>query len=191
MFIPIRFTGLYYNVIMSEISTTTPEKKEILDDNARKFTLGGLSPAYLDDHDASSFVMTTDWLVVDEDREEKLAYKKFKDGEIQILLIKKVMDREGRRTSVKEKIAEEGYQELKVRSVLQVEKTRFEFTYPQNGINFLMKYDEFADSELRVLEVDAKSDYERELFDKVQFPTALTEVTGNLDYYGYRVASVL
>ena len=176
---------------MSEIPTTTPEKKEILDDNARKFTLDGLSPAYLDDHDASSFVMTTDWLVVDEDSEEKVAYKKFKDGEVQIILIKKVMDKEGKRTSVKEKIAKESYEELKARSALQVEKTRFEFTYPQNGINFLMKYDEFADSELRVLEVDAKNDYERELFDKAKFPTALSEVTGNLDYYGYRVASVL
>ena len=176
---------------MSESPTTTPEKKEILDDNARKFTLDGLSFTYLDDHDANSFVMTTDWLVVDEDSEEKVAYKKFKDGEVQILLIKKVMDKEGKRTSVKEKIAAESYEELKARSVLQVEKTRFEFTYAQNGINFLMKYDEFADSELRVLEVDAKNDYERGLFDKAKFPTSLTEVTGNLDYYGYRVASVL
>lgn len=176
---------------MSEAPTVTPEKSETLDDNARKFTLDDFDLAFLDSNNTDSFVMTTDWLITDEDSEEKLAYKKFKDGEVQILLIKKVMDEDGNRTSVKEKITEERYEELKVRSILQVEKTRFEFVYSQDGTDFSMKYDEFADSQLRVLEVDAKSDDERKAFNKDKFPTPLTEVTGNLSFYGYRVASFL
>jgi hypothetical protein len=176
---------------MSEIPTLTPEKKEALDDNARKFTLDGLTQTFLDDSNADSFVMTTDWLVTDEDSEEKLAYKKFKDGEVKILRIKKVMNDNGKRTSVKEEITKERYEELRAHSILQVKKIRFEFIYPQDGTDFSMKYDEFANSELRVLEVDAKDDDERESFDKTKFPTMLTEVTGNLDFYGYRVAGVV
>lgn len=176
---------------MSEIPTVTPEKKEVLDDNARKFTLDGLTPAFLDDNRADSFVMTTDWLVTDEDSEEKLAYKKFKSGEVKILLIKKVMDQDGKRKSVKQEITQEKYEELKTASILQVEKTRHEFSYSQNETDYSLKYDEFADSELRVLEVDAKDDNERESFDKTRFPVVLNEVTGNLDFYGYRVASLV
>ena len=176
---------------MSEIPTATSEKKETLDDNARKFTLDGLSPAFLDENGADSFVMTTDWLTTDEDSEEKLAYKKFKNGQVKILLIKKVMDNRGKRKSVKEEIDQERYEELKTTSILQVEKTRYEFAYPQDGTTFSIKYDEFADSELRVLEVDAKDDNERELFNKTKFPVVLAEVTGNLDFYGYRVASLV
>lgn len=180
-----------YNVVMSEVPTATPEKKEVLDDNARKFTLDDISPVFLDNNSASSFVMTTDWLVTDEDSEGKLAYKKFKNGKVQILLIKKIMDGDGKRTSVKEKITEESYNELRAHSILQVEKTRFEFVYSQDGNDFTMKYDEFTDSELRVLEVDAENDKQRESFDKAKFPAALTEVTGNLDFYGYRVAKLV
>lgn len=176
---------------MSEIPTTTPEKKEVLDDNARKFTLDGLATSFLDDSNTESFVMTTDWLVTDEDSEEKLAYKRFKNGEVKILLIKKVMDENGKRKSVKEEISEGKYEELKATSILQVEKTRYEFSYPNNGTDYSLKYDEFADSDLRVLEVDAKDDAERDAFDKTKFPAVLTEVTGNLDFYGYRVARVV
>lgn len=175
---------------MSEAISGSPEKKETLDDNARKFTLQGLSPAFLRANNATSFLLTTDWLRTDEDSEEKLAYKKFEDGEVQILLITKVTN-DGKRTSLKEKISEERYEELKTGSILRVEKNRFEFSCPQDGVSFSMKYDEFAGSKLRVLEVDAANDTERDLFTATNFPEKLTEVTGDLGYYGYRVAGHL
>lgn len=175
---------------MSETSTPKPEKNEALDDNARKFTLEDPDSTFLDSNEVSSFVMTTDWLTTDKDSEEKLAHKKFKNGEVQILLIKKVT-KDGKRTSVKEKITEEKYEKLKARSILRVEKTRYEFTYSQNDTDFSMKYDEFTNSPLRVLEVDANSDPERESFVPNDFPVLLKEVTGNLDYYGFRVSSLL
>ncbi len=175
---------------MMETSKPKLEKNEVLDDNARKFTLDGIDLAFLDGNEVSSFVMTTDWLTTDKDSEEKLAYKKFKNGEVQILLIKKVT-KDGKRTSVKEKITEEKYEQLKAHSILRVEKTRYEFTYSQNETDFSMKYDEFTNSPLRVLEVDASSDSERESFVPSEFPVLLKEVTGNLDYYGFRVGSLL
>ena len=176
---------------MSEIPLATPEKNEAIDDNARKFTLDGLAPAFLDGNNADSYVMTTDWLVTDENSEEKLVYKKFKNDEVKILLIKKVMDENGKRKSVKKEIPQEKYEELKTTSILQVEKTRYEFSHSQNGTDFSLKYDEFTNSELRVLEVDAEDDNGRELFDKTTFAAGLTEVTGNLDFYGYRVAALI
>mgnify|MGYP003620149440 CR=1 FL=1 len=171
---------------MSEIPTSSPEKKEILDDNARKFTLDTLDESLLKDYDATSFLLITDWLTVGENSEEKLAYKQYVDKSIQILLIKKVTVN-GTRTSVKEKISEDTYKELLENSIQRIEKTRFEFTYLQDSIPFSLKYDEFSNSALRVLEVDAASETERESFSPTNFPAPLNEVTGNLSYYGYRI----
>lgn len=183
-------TILGYNVFMSETQPNSLERRELLDDNARKFILDGLSAVFLDEYDATSFALTTDWLKTDEDSEEKLVYKQFSNGDVQTLLIRKVTSN-GNRTSVKEKITEEKYRELKASSKLQVEKNRSEFSYPQGDVMLSMKYDEFIDSKLRVLEVDAAIDTERNLFVTNEFPVRLIEVTGNLSYYGYRVASNL
>jgi len=172
---------------MSELPSTNPENREVLDDNARKFTLETLAPAFLAENQAKSFVLTTDWLKTDDDSEEKLARKEFKNGDVQRLRIMKTT-KNGKRTSVKEKITEEEYQELIADSVLRVEKVRHEFT-SQDG--FSMKYDEFLGSDLRILEVDATNENDRDSFSPIDFPTPLTEVTGNMDYQGYRVAGVL
>jgi hypothetical protein len=51
-----------------------------------------------------------------------------------------------------------------------------------------MKYDEFADDELRLLEVDAASEEERGAFSPSDFPSKLDEITGDMQYYGYRIA---
>lgn len=172
-----------------ENPVANPEKKEILDDNARKFIAETIDPQFLEEHRASSFTLTTDWLETGEDNEKKLAYKEFDSGEIQILLIAKVT-KDGCRTSEKVKITDEEYKRLLESSVLHLEKKRHEFTYTQNGIPFSMKYDEFADSELRILEVDAASDEMRDSFIPEDFPAELIEVTGDTQYYGYRVADV-
>jgi hypothetical protein len=94
--------------------------KEILDDNARKFIVDPINHAFLEENGASLFTLTVDWLETGEDNEKKLAYKKFDNGDIQILLISKIT-KDGNRTAVKEKIAEEEYEELASSSILHLE----------------------------------------------------------------------
>lgn len=173
-----------------EAPTSSPEKKEVLDDNARKFVTKGLTSEFLENNRASSFTLITDWLETGEDNEKKLAYKKFNNGDTQILLITKVTEN-GNRTAEKEKITQEQYEELLASSILRVEKKRYEFNYIQGDTSFSVKYDEFAESSLRVLEVDATDENQRDFFSPIDFPSELTEVTGDISYYGYRVASIL
>jgi len=165
-------------------------KKEILDDNARKFIVNSLDPGFLKENNATSFIMTTDWLETGEDNEKKLAYKKFENGDIQIVLIAK-STKNGNRTSEKEMINEAQYASLLEKSVRRLEKRRYELTYIQNKTEFTLKYDEFANSQLRILEVDAPTEDERNSFNAQSFPAVLSEVTGDLRYYGYRVADTV
>lgn len=163
----------------------SPERqKEVLDDNARKFIAEPLSADFLSQHGAVSYVLTTDWLETDENSEKKAVCKRYDDGDIQRLLITKVT-KDGVRTSEKEKIAKDEYDELLKHSLIRVEKRRAEFSYEQNGTIFEAKYDEFAASNLRILEIDAATDEWRQSFEPYD---GLYEVTGNMDYYGYRVA---
>jgi hypothetical protein len=173
-----------------ENPTTSPEKKEILDDNARKFIVETIDLPFLDAYAASAHTLTVDWLETEERNEKKLAYKRFDNSDSQILLIAKVTEN-GDRKSVKDKITEDEYQELTPASILHLEKRRYEFDYTQNDTSFSMKYDEFTDSTLRILEVDASSDDTRNAFDPHLFPHQVTEVTGDLRYYGYRVVAML
>ena len=166
------------------------KQKEVLDDNARKFITPDLDASFLKENGARGFLLITDWLETCEDNEKKLAYKKFDDGVIQILLITKVT-KDGRRTSEKEKISEAQYAKLICDSICHLEKMRYEFEYLQGGIAFDAKYDEFNGSTLRILEVDSQNDAERESFDPSSFPGDLSEVTGQLQYYGYRVTATV
>ncbi|MDN5274451.1 MAG: hypothetical protein JWP06_352 [Candidatus Saccharibacteria bacterium] len=176
----------------AEIPTNSPEKKETLDDNARKFILEGIDPKLLDENNASSFSLIIDWLETDNDNdnETKVAYKEFDNGDVQILLITKTTT-DGNRTSIKEKITKEEYEQLVVSSVLHLEKKRYEFTYAQGSVVFSVKYDEFTDGELCMLEVDASSEEERRSFSPGEFPSKLVEVTGDTQYYGYRIAEII
>jgi hypothetical protein len=167
-----------------------PERNELIDDNARKFVVEAIDHDFLEENVVSSFALTVDWLETSEDNEKKVAYKKFDTGNIQILLIAKVT-KDGRRTSEKEKITEEKYKELLSSSILHLEKKRHEFDYTQNTISFSIKFDEFAKGKLYILEVDAPSEEERNAFNPIDFPARLTEVTGDIRYYGYRVADII
>jgi hypothetical protein len=161
-----------------------------MDDNARKFITQPLAPNLLKEHNATSFLLTTDWLETAEDTERKLAYKKFETGEVTILLISKAT-KDGRRVSEKKKISEQEYKELLATAILHIEKKRSDFIFVQNGIEFSIKYDEFVNSDLKILEVDVESEIERNKFDPKDFSVALKEVTGDIRYYGYRIAGVL
>ncbi|MNH50320.1 hypothetical protein D3C73_19330 [compost metagenome] len=166
------------------------ERSEPLDDNARKFVIQAIDHTFLEENKIFSFTLVVDWLEVGQDDEKKVAYKKFDNGDIQILLISKLTEN-GKRTSVKEKITEETYKELLGSSVLHLEKKRHEFEYVQNSISFSIKLDEFAESSLYILEVDAPSEEERNSFNPTGFPAELAEVTGDMRYYGYRMAAML
>lgn len=108
-------------------------KKEPLDDNARKFTVEAVDPSFLEGNDMTSFALTVDWLETGVDNEKKVAYKKFTDGTVQILLIEKAT-KDGKRTSVKEKISEEEYEQYLAPAKLHLEKVRHEFEYVQTAI---------------------------------------------------------
>lgn len=163
--------------------------KELLGDNARKFIVESLDDTFLGG-EGIRYLLVTDWLEMGSDNEKKLAYKKYSDGKVQILRISKVTTEEGR-TSQKEKISEEQYEALLADSVRRVEKIRHELKFTQDGVHFELKYDEFKDSDLRILEVDAKTDEERAAFNHDEFPGEILEVTGDVRYYGYRVRDVL
>lgn len=174
----------------AEIPTSKAENKEILDDNARKFIVTNSERDFLEENDIISYDLITDWLGLGEDSEKKLAYKKFDNSDVQILLISKVT-KAGNRTSTKEKIDEVRYSELLKSSILHLEKKRHEFEYVQNDITFSMKFDEFSHSNLLILEADADNEKDRNSFDAAAFPIGLTEVTGDIRYYGYRVADLI
>lgn len=178
------------NTMQEKLPINTPERSKPLDDNARKFVVDAIDPKFLEENGALSFTLIVDWLEKGEDNEKKIAHKQFDNGDIQILLITKVT-RNGDRTSIKEKVAEEKYEELLSFSVLHLGKRRHEFDYTQNDISFSMKFDEFAGGKLHILEVDAPSEKERNSFSAMDFPAKLTEVTGDIRYYGYRVADII
>jgi len=175
---------------MSEVpSPINPEKAEILDDNARKFIVASpLTTEFLKANGAISYLLICDWINTGTNDEEKLVYKKFENNETQILLISKAT-LDGNRTSKKENITSERYMQLLEQSKINVKKIRNEFEYVQDDATYSIKYDEFEGDELRVLEVDAPTDDVRALFKPDNLPFALSEITGDISYYGYRVAS--
>lgn len=168
-----------------------PERKtETLDDNARKFTTDVIEADFLLVNDAIGFRLITDWLEIGVDTEVKLARKVYDNGQEQLLLISKITN-DTARTSTKEAITTDQYQMHIASSVCHLEKMRYEFTYRQNDTLFDVKYDEFIGSSLRIVEVDAQSDAERESFTPDAFTGALQEVTGDIRFYGYRVADLV
>lgn len=175
---------------MSHQSPVQNETKTVLEDNARKFIIDSLESVFLKENNAISYILTTDWFETGEDSEKKIAYKKFENGDTQILFISKTTQNSNR-TSEKKNITQQEYEEFLKSTVLRIEKKRYEFKYSQDGFVFTIKYDEFIGSQLKVLEVDADTQEERERFNPINFPAKLIEVTGDLQYYGYRIATVL
>lgn len=174
---------------MAEIPTISPEKREIVDDNARKFIIGTIDPAFLERHGAVSYGMTTDWIEIGEDNEKKVVVKAYPD-KVQRLLIEKIT-KDGDRTANKQSIDESTYEEQLQSAGPHSEKRRYEFEYEQNGIKYTIKYDEFVGSQLRIIEVEAPIQQQRDAFDPHSFPAELIEVTRRLQYYGYRIAETV
>jgi len=175
---------------MSERAPNNTEGKQTLEDNARKFVVGAIDADFLKQQSATSFALVVDWVIVGEDNEQKVAYKSFEDGRNEIILISKIISG-NKRTAERKKITKDEYDKLLLSSVRRIEKKRYEFNIIQNNVSFSIKYDEFVNSELRIIEVDASSEAERNSFDSVQFPVKLSEVTGDMRYYGFRVTEVV
>jgi hypothetical protein len=166
------------------------KEKQTIDDDARKFVVPRLESSVFSGSDTVSYNLIIDWIKVDGEVEQKIVRKEFQSGEVTILLVTKPTGVGNRKTD-KEKISEEKYKEYLLTSKRHIEKRRYEFKIVQNGVTFLLKYDEFKGGTTRMLEVDAASAAERKLFDPSKFPSNLAEVTGNEKYYGYKMADML
>ena len=177
-----------YDYRMTEMPTTNPEKEKSIDDNDRKFTLGTIDPRFLDGHGAHSYVLVTDWLETNEKDETKVACKKFQDGKVETLLITKTTV-DGKRVAKKTEISEEDYRKYLEHAKVHVEKIRHEFSFIQDGVPFAIKYDEFIDSELRVLEVGSAAPADTESFKPENFPFTLKEVSDDKSFVGFRVVA--
>jgi hypothetical protein len=175
----------------TEQPAKTPEKKEALDDNALKFIIDEINPVTIASGEITSYEMTTDWIHTGVDDEEKLVLKQYDDGSVKRLRIRKERDSEGGRKSVKTPLSENEYLSLLVHSKITSTKKRTDFIYQQNGTQFVMTYDEFTGSALRILEVDAENPTLRQKFKTALLPAELKSVTGDLRYYGYRVTDML
>ena len=108
-------------------------------------------------------MLVTDWLETGQDNGTKVERNEFSNGDMQLLLITKVTV-DGQRTSRKEKITEEQYKSFLANSICHVEKMRYEFKHTRGDIDVDLKYDEFVNSTLRVLEVDASTETERAFY---------------------------
>ena len=179
----------------AETPTTNPEKREGISDNDRKFVVEAIDLEFLAVHGTESYYMITDWLETNEHDEAKIVRKLYGGNKEQLLHIAKVgveQDRKSKRTPLTKSKYDE-YQEQLDPTKPHVEKRRYEFKFTQNGISFTAKYDEFADSALRVLEIDAvsKTEEDRKAFDPKLFDFALVEVTGIKQFYGHRIAGLV
>lgn len=65
-----------------EHTTASPENRDVLDDNARKFVVESLPAEFLAGHKATSYTLATNWLETNESTEKKLARKDFGDGNV-------------------------------------------------------------------------------------------------------------
>ena len=161
-----------------------------MEDNARKFIVDRIDSNFLDNHNSISFSLMVDWIITQEDKEKKIVRKQFSEGEVQLILVEKVITGDSRKTE-KRKLDVQEYEALHSSSVIHLEKMRYEFNMEIQGKTYSFKYDEFTNSDLVMLEVDALTQAERESFKLNSFPFSLSEVTGDLRYYGYRTSEMI
>jgi len=162
------------------------------EDNARKFITNNFDTDFLQQHNAILSSLEIDWIAADEYRESKVVYRKYSDGKRRYLLITKLTAGKNR-TASKTEIDENRYHELVASSCLRLLKDRYEFHFVQDNIFFVSTFDVFDTGKLFILEVDGVNGNEEErlAFDPRRFPYDLLEVTGNIEYYGFRLVHTL
>lgn len=178
-----------------ETPMKNPEMNKGISDNDRKFIVEDISSEFLVTHAKDMYDMDTYWIETNNDNEAKLVEKTRNNTEKEFLYIAKVGVEQDRK-SEKTKLTQQQYTEQLDTidpSKPHVKKRRYEFELTQNGIEFVAKYDVFAGSTLRVLEIDAKSktDEDRNAFDPHAFGFAIVEVTGITQFYGHRIANLV
>lgn len=162
-------------------------------DNARKFITLPLDKRFLDEHGAIAYKMITHW---DEssDTDKKLVAKQYSDGTEKFREIEKVPDGQGGRKAYSRDITAADYYEKLAKldaNTVPSEKLRCEFLYQQGAVTFEVKYDQFVDSELCILEVDAANPELRAVFRAEDFPSELREVSGDKRYEGKNVRTMV
>lgn len=157
-------------------------------DNARKFIVQQqIGLEFLASKKATLSFLIIDWIATDETREEKLVCKLHTSGRVEYKSTMKEW-RADSRSKLERQLKFSEYEELRTRSLLRLEKARYEFGVEQDNLGFFVKYDEFVASPLRILEVDAYHPEQRAAFDPSRFGYSLSEVTGSRRYYGHMVA---
>lgn len=164
----------------------------IANDDARKFVTTSFGDAFLKRHNAETFNLTTDWLFGGDSCEIKIVCRQYSDRGDRYHLITKYADGTTRR-SYKLELQEKAYLRLTKSSCAHLEKERCEFDFVQDHVPFILKLDRYGVKGYCVLEVDAASRQEadRRSFRPDRFPYELREVSGDLRYYGIRLATNL
>jgi hypothetical protein len=164
----------------------------LTDDNARKFVTVPFSSKFLERQNAIEFSLKTDWLFGESACEIKTVCRKQFNTPARYHLITKFSNG-ANRLSHKLELGKDTYCRLIKSSCARLEKERWEFTLLQNGVLFSLKYDKFDVGDCYVLEVDAANgeQHARRAFRPDLFPYKLKEVSGDLKYYGIRMAETV
>ena len=174
-----------------ELPQSNPNNRETQKpDNDRKFILESLNPEDVADGAVTAYDMEVYFIEIEPGRETKIVRKIYADGSVKTLKITKVTVND-ERTTDKVEIDDEEPESLAQRAVKHFEKRRHEFTYTQGGNTFNLKYDDYADVPLYMLEVGADDQMQIPTFVAQDFPATLTEVSDDKRYSGHRITEVL
>lgn len=179
---------------MLEFPSSSPEKRDIKKDDARKFIIGAVNPAFLERHQITVRDLVVDWTEVGGNSETKIVRKTDDRGNVSIWRTTKVKV-DGSRSKKEIAVDPSEYSESVTGSLYHLEKRRYEWRYEQNGTEYLLKYDVFENGLFYLLEVDADTPELRAQFDTTLFmqqeQCELTEVSGSEAYEGYHIVETL
>ena len=185
---------------MSNFPPTPETEAKPVSDNARKFIVDPIEPELIPVNNSFVHNMVIHWMST-EPRFEVKVVKKINardDMDGAILRIMKTTHEDGRRETTREPIPYGEFLEVCERfpDTPHLEKRRTEFFVVQNDKPYLIKYDEFSDSDLRMIEVEidprAKmTEDDLNGFDPAEFFDVRDEVTADPSYKGYRIVETL
>lgn len=160
----------------------TPQTIQNKPDNARKFLVDEFDPALIPEG-ATSYVMTTVWTDMSEENDAKAVHKVYDDGAPDGYFFVEKVGPHGAREAKRRIISKAEYDQAIIgHEQSTARKRRTEFTL--DGLE--MKFDEYLDGPLHIIEVDAATPEAREAFDPGVFPWKLHEIFDE-SYDGYRV----
>lgn len=185
---------------MSNLPPAPEAEPKPVSDNARKFIVAPVDPELIPENNSFVHDLTIHWVSTEPNFEvkdvKKINARDEMDGAI--LRIIKTTYEDGSRETVREPISLSEFLRTTEQfpDMPHLEKRRTEFFVVQNGKPFLIKYDEFAGNDLRMIEVEidprthmTEDDLVR--FDPNEFFGVEEEVTSDARYKGYRIVETL